>query len=286
MRIALATARRWVVLTSGDALVARMLADRGHRVDAAVWNDPDIDWSRFDAVVIRSCWDYHRHHDAFLGWLASIEASGVRVWNEGSLIGWNSDKRYLLDLRDRGVPIVDTILIEDGVVSRERVGTLDRDQTIAAGASRRFVVKPTVSASGEGLELVQEEQLPMRRPHPVLVQRFVPEIVAGELSIIAFDSEIAYGVLKRPAAGDFRVQADYGGSAEPHPIGDDERGLAESILALLPGAPLYARLDLVRGADGLRLMELELVEPELFLHLAPECTSRFADAIERRLAGD
>ncbi|MBK5259806.1 MAG: hypothetical protein JJE51_09450 [Thermoanaerobaculia bacterium] len=277
MRFAFATSAVWPRLTVGDALCALAVEQRGHVVEPAVWDDEQVEWSSFDAVVIRSCWDYHRKHRAFLAWLRNLEAAGLRVLNDVGSISWNSDKRYLVELRERGVPVVESVLIEDGLVSRTALRSLTTD---------RLVVKPAISASSDGVEVVNVETLPISRPYALLVQPFLAEIANGEKSIVVFDGAISHAVLKSPAAGEFRVQADYGGSAEECRVEDDERLLAEQLLGLIDPVPLYARVDVVRTDSGPLLMELELIEPELFVHVVPESATRFAEALERQTSRD
>ncbi len=275
MRFAFATSAVWPRLTDGDALCARAVAQRGHEVEPAVWDDDQVKWSSFDAVVIRSCWDYHRKHRAFVTWLRTIKAAGLRVLNDAGTIEWNSDKRYLVELRARGVPVVESVLVEDGLVSRTALRSLKTD---------RLVVKPAISASSDGVEFVNVGALPISRPYALVVQPFLPEIVNGEKSIVVFAGEVSHAVLKRPAAGEFRVQADYGGSAEECRVEEDERLFAEQLLALVDPVPLYARVDVVRTDSGPLLMELELIEPELFVHVVPDAAARFAEALERQSA--
>lgn len=231
-----------------------------------VWNAAPV---ACDAVVIRSCWDYHLHVDQFLTW---AEAFTVPVINEPSILRWNARKTYLFDLSAAGIPVVPSRHIINGTLTPRLFDELEAD---------RLVVKPVIGASAYGTRIVsvQEEQ-PVK---DVLVQPFVDEIESGEWSLVVIDGVFAHAVLKHPRPGDFRVQPDWGGSVTPALAPVELRNLAEQVVARVRPTPAYARVDVVATADGPLLMELELIEPELFLTHAPDTASLFCDAIERRL---
>jgi hypothetical protein len=262
LKIALATAATWPDLGPGDALALRALRARGHEAVAAIWNEPR-DWSALDAVVIRSCWDYHLRLGEFRAW---VDALPVPLFNAPSLVQWNSNKRYLQELDAQGFPVVPSRYIP----------AID-DALFDALDSERLVVKPAVSASAFQTRVVQ------RGDSELIVQPFLDAINDGEWSIVLIDGAVSHEVLKRPAAGDFRVQQELGGSATVAEAPADVRALAERLVASLPEQPLYARVDVVVTPAGPLLMELELIEPELFFDLVPESSDRFCDALERRL---
>jgi glutathione synthase/RimK-type ligase-like ATP-grasp enzyme len=262
MKIALATSASWPDLGPSDALALRALRARGHDAIAAVWNTPQ-DWSTFDAVVIRSTWDYHLRLPEFRAW---IDALPVPLFNPPRQVFWNSNKRYLLELAGQGFPVVPSRFIP----------AID-DTLFAALGSDRLVVKPAVSASAFQTRIVQ------RGDAELIVQPFIDAIAGGEWSIIFLDGALSHEVLKRPAAGDFRVQQELGGSAVRADAPAEVRALAERLVDSLPERPLYARVDIVMTPSGPLLMELELIEPELFFDLAPQSLDTFCDALERRL---
>jgi len=266
MRIAIATSQKWINLAESDRILAGALRRRGHDVSTLVWNAAPV---ACDAVVIRSCWDYHLHVDQFLTW---AEAFTVPVINEPSILRWNARKTYLFDLSAAGIPVVPSRHIVNGTLTPRLFDELEAD---------RLVVKPVIGASAYGTRIVtvQEEQA----VKDVLVQPFVDEIVSGEWSLIVIDGVFAHAVLKRPRQGDFRVQAELGGLITPAQAPIELRKLAERVVATVKPRPVYARVDVVATADGPLLMELELIEPELFLTHAPDSASLFCDAIERRL---
>ncbi|WBQ07983.1 ATP-grasp domain-containing protein [Kribbella sp. CA-293567] len=247
-----------------------------------VWTDPSVDWSCYDAVLLRAVWDYHRRYLEFTEWLGQLDKAGVQVLNDADLVRWNSDKRYLLELRERGVAIVPS-QVAAGACLREVVGGL---------TGQEIVIKPTVSATahhtvrgtaGSAELSTAMEDLP---DDVYLVQPFQPEIqTEGEWSLMYFGGEFSHAVLKQPAAGDFRAQNDFGGTAELlDPPAVVLEGSAEALAAAnTRQAPVYARVDGIVSNGRYRLMELELIEPYLFLPLAADSATRFAAAVANRV---
>jgi glutathione synthase/RimK-type ligase-like ATP-grasp enzyme len=285
MKVAFATWRGLPALSPDDRLAAGALADRGIEVEPAVWDDPGVRWGRYGAVVVRSCWDYHLREGELRRWIARLEALGVPLWNPPALLRWNMNKHYLRDLAARGVPILPTVWLERG----ERAGLSD---LLAANGWDQAVVKPTVSASAHetwrtspaGAPGQQQRFETLLARGGVMVQRFAEEIeTAGEWSLLFFGGRFSHAVIKRPRPGDFRVQAEHGGIAEPAvppPAVLDRAGQA---LAAAPGSWLYARVDGCESAGGFHLMELEMLEPWLFFAEDPEAPGRFADSLAEAL---
>ena len=282
-RVALATSEKFASLTDDDLLLTEPLQRVGISAEAAVWSDPDFPWTSCDAVIIRSCWDYHLRLPEFLDWIARLEQSGVRVCNPPAMVRWNAEKTYLRDLEAKGIPIVPTFW-PDGPMSL-------RDQMREMGWNRA-VVKPRVSATAHQTRLVSIDDAESAQPlvnelrhHPgVMVQRFMEAILTrGEWSLIFFNGEFSHAVIKTPKAGDFRVQHDFGGHeqrAEPSPNVLDA---ASRVVRAMADPPLYARVDGVESDGHFLLMELELIEPALFLFLHADAPERFAAAVAERV---
>jgi len=284
-RVALATYDAAPDLAPDDKLLAAALERVGIRSAAAVWSDRSIDWRSFDAVVIRSCWDYHRRHGEFVAWLDALDASRRPVWNPTPMVRWNSDKRYLIDLARRGIATVPTRIVERGSLVRVH-------EVAAAEGWTRFVVKPAVSASAHEthaltLPLGAEDRAAIERVAAhgdVLVQPFVDEVTTdGELSLIFFDGVFSHAAIKRSRRGDFRVQTEHGGTVAPVDVVPAIVAEAKRSLDALDEMPLYARVDGVGDERSFRLMELELIEPNVFLAVADGSAGRFAAAIAGRL---
>ena len=252
-------------------------------MQGAPWNGPSEPFVGADLVVLRSTWDYHRDLAGFTAWLDGLERRGTPVLNPLSLVRWNLDKRYLLDLERRGVRVPATEVVPAD------------PSAIAAVLERRgwetAVVKPLVGASGHGVRLLRagesltlDDATAASRPDGLLMQEFLPEIVqAGEASLVFFDGAYSHAALKRPASGDFRVNSDYQGTVEPFRPDADLVRQARAALDTLEEVPLYARVDVVVRDGGPIVVELELIEPALFLSLVPEGAVRFAEATMRRL---
>jgi glutathione synthase/RimK-type ligase-like ATP-grasp enzyme len=285
-RLCFVTCRTWPEISESDRLVQRALEARGATVEARAWNDPAAGWDGFDAIVLRSNWDYHFEPEAFLGWLDRLERAGARVWNPPALVRWNLTKAYLLDLARAGVPTVATVILED----ETRAGL---EAVMAARAWSRVVMKPVISASAHDTRLVTGATMDeavgalasgaIRRP--VLVQPFVEEIqTKGEWSLVFIETEMTHAVLKRPAEGEFRVQPRLGGTVETPEPAAGVRTVGRAALAALPVAPLYARIDGVETAAGFQIMEVEVNEPGLFFPHAPAAAQRFAEALLRRVS--
>ena len=285
-RLAIATSADYPSIQPDDAHLAASLERLGIQPIVCVWNDPDVDWSRFDAVLIRTIWDYFKRHAAFMDWLDRLDRLGVPTINDSALLRWNSDKRYLLELATQGVAIIPTRLAN----AAELPGVL------AAMPAQQVVIKPTISGSawhtlrgtvGDAVFAAAVTQLP--REHDYLVQPFVPEIVSdGEWSLLYFAGEFSHAVIKRPAAGDYRVQDEFGGSADPiqpnaATLAAADRALA-AVAALGHGGHAYVRVDGVISASRFLIMELELIEPFLYLAVRPAAAERLARDLAGRLA--
>lgn len=282
-KIALATSRKFASLTDDDRLLIEPLRRLDLAADAAVWDDPGIEWEEYDAVIIRSCWDYHLRLSEFLQWIAALERNGVQVCNPPRMIRWNSDKAYLRDLQKRGIPIVPTWWPEEQVDLRRQMLSLGWDKA---------VVKPRVSATAHRTELISVEDAHRVQPlvddlfrgPGAMVQKFMSEVqTRGEWSLIFFAGEFSHAVLKTPKAGDFRVQHDFGGLERSVDAPSFVKKAAAQVVTVLDRVPVYARVDGVEGDGRFLLMELELIEPALFLGLRSEAPDWFAKAIAKQL---
>jgi glutathione synthase/RimK-type ligase-like ATP-grasp enzyme len=273
--------------TDDDRLLADALAARGCSVHAVPWSRP-THWRAFDAVVVRSPWDYFHRSREFHGWLDDLQADGVPVHNDVRILRWNADKSYLRELESRGIAVIPTRWLDAG--SAVTLGALRRESgweelvvkpTVSGGAHRTWRASPDAETTDE-LRLAE-----MLEDGAVMVQPLVAEVERdGEWSLVFFDGTFSHAILKRPRSGDFRVQREHGGTIETAGPAPSVIAAAKRALAAIPfrGAPpLYARVDgcIVDGA--LRLMELEVLEPELFLRCAPESAERLAESLLARM---
>lgn len=283
IRVALVTCGSLRELNDDDRPLLTELWTLGLEAEAAVWDDPSVDWRRYDAAVIRSAWDYHLSPAAFLAWLARLEALGTAVWNPPAVIRANLDKSYLKELEAAGVGVVPTAWVEPGARA-------SLDEILAERGWDEAVVKPAVSAGAFRTSRVSrgrpdgQAALDHVLAHSAaMIQPFLPEIATeGEWSFIFIGGEFSHAVLKTPRAGDFRVQEEHGGRTERR---EPPPGLliqARDAAIAGPRPWLYARVDGVRRGGDLLVVELELIEPFLFLSYAPGAAKSLAAAIKAR----
>jgi glutathione synthase/RimK-type ligase-like ATP-grasp enzyme len=254
----------------------------GARAALIPW-DADFHWTHTPLVVLRSPWDYTRRFDAFMEWACRIDGE-TRLLNPFPLVRWNGHKSYLLDLAAKGVPVVPTTLFRAG-----EPGALERLSAISAASE--VVVKPAIGAgASEAMKAPKEDPAlarhltEMLRTRDALVQPFVPAIAeAGEVSLIYFDGQYSHSVRKLPATGDFRVQERHGGTLHLHEPTASELAVGSAALAAAPTPSAYARVDLVEFEGNPVIMELELIEPELFLRRSPGAVQRFARLLKATL---
>jgi glutathione synthase/RimK-type ligase-like ATP-grasp enzyme len=272
--IAIATSLPAADQPPGEQLLITALAQAGASATLATWSSPEVDWIQFSAVVIRTCWDYHLRVPEFLAWIKSLEDRHLVVINHPQLIRWNVDKSYLQHFATSGIAIPETIWLQPEEEA-------DIAKLCATHKWEQAVIKPVISASAYGTERCNSGQV----QGPMMIQQYLPAIeTEGEWSLIYFDHEFSHSVRKRPRASDFRVQKDHGGSVEPATPPSTLTAFAKASLQLLPYPATFARVDLVEQDGRIYLMEIEVIEPELFLNYAPESAQRLPNSILRELS--
>ncbi len=285
MDVLLATARDLPELDQDDAPLVVALRERGVEVATAAWDDPAVDWAAASLVVIRSTWDYTDRVEEFVGWAERVGRL-TRLENPAEVIRWNTHKGYLIELEERGAPIVPTAWLGRG-------DRIDLAALLASRGWRDAVVKPAVGSGSRGMVRVSASAPEVGQQHldelltrfDVMVQPYLRAIeTEGELSVVHLDGAYSHAVRKRPAAGEYRIQLGYGGRYTPETPPAEVRDLAAWVLEVSGHEYLYARVDLVEDEDGRpQLAELEVAEPSLYLTQVPEAAGRLADAIQRRL---
>lgn len=280
--IVLATSHESPELMTSDRLYADALERRRYRVAAAPWDGPRNAFAGVDAVVIRATWGYYRTLQAFREWTEAM-ARTTRLFNSIDLIHWNLRKDYVGKLETAGIRVPRSHIVACDAAVIEEV--------FVEEGWDRAVVKPATGASGHSVELLQRATLagqvaslsPEARASGVVVQEFLPEIAEGELSLVYFDGAFSHAIRKRPPPGEFRSNSRYGPtrSAEAPLRAVTEQGAA--CLAVLPEMPLYARIDGVMRGDTLIVIEVEVLEPALFMEFDPPSAERFAAATVKRL---
>ena len=264
-------------VTFGDdyALVGA-LKDLGADAESVAWGE-ELDWREYDAAVIRSTWDYIDDPAGFVEVLGHIQ-SVCRLFNPLEMVRWNMDKSYLLDLQKRNVPVVPTVPLGDW--------TEDHAKDLQGRGWSECVMKPTIGAGGFGLKRMQTRDVVLEKPSAParLVQPLINSVKdEGEWGFTFIGGEFSYALLKKPASGDYRVHEIYDGTTREAKPTVRDLDQASEILRMLDINPLYVRMDLVRIDGLLSVMELELIEPMLYFHLAPHAPQRLAEALLSRL---
>lgn len=262
-------------------LLVAALRKLGIATEIVPWQ-ADADWAAYSLVLIRTPWDYFRHLDAFLAWAERVARLNI-LYNPVSVLHWNGHKGYLRDLAAAGVATVPTLWFD--------LGHPDPEVQLSATGWDKVVVKPAVSIGAIGAALTHvADQDCLRHLNNLLVdgdamvQPYIDSIADwGEVSLVYFAGTHSHAIRKQPKAGDFRVQDMYGGTVSRHTPDADELSLACAALACTPEPTLYARVDLVRYQGKPVVIELELIEPELFLPFAEGGGLRLAEAIQSLL---
>jgi len=271
-------------------LLVRAFGDRGILATIVDWDDAGVDWSTFRAAIIRSPWDYHRRYNEFLSWINKASSLTV-VFNSVDIITWNTDKAYLQELIDAEIPVIPTTYVrgaEDLVLANDLIkGDVVVKPTISAGSNNteRHVNVPA-SAAAHITNLVDSGMVAMVQPY----QRFIDE--RGETGMLYFNGEYSHAFRKGAilATGDnvkngLYTEEDIGprdASREERELGDD---VMDFVAKKFGSAPLYARVDVVRGSGGYPvLMELEMAEPSLYLHTARDSATRFVSAFVSQIS--
>ncbi|HEX3677532.1 MAG TPA: hypothetical protein VHU79_09105 [Sphingomicrobium sp.] len=257
-------------------LEAAALRGAGASVEPVPWTEAN-ELEHFDLVLPLVAWGYHLDYGRWLDFLERAEAERLPLINPPVLLRWNSDKAYLAELGEAGVPTVPTMAVESA-------SDADLDEARRQFMTDWLVIKPPVSASAFGAHrLGPRDDLPTEsRDKSMIIQPLIEEIGrTGEFSLMLFGGEYSHAVVKLPHAGDFRVQSHHGGETRActaPPDGSIE--LAKAALAVAPGQVTYARVDIIPDDEGtLRIMELELIEPALFLDHSPDGGAAFTRSI-------
>ncbi len=250
----------------------QFLLDQGLDIHSEIWDDPDVDWSSYDVAILKAPWDYFEKIDHFYAWLTMLERLGVRLLNPAPRVRWNADKHYLADIGAAGLPVTPSVFLERGAVA-------DLTRYLEHFDTDRLIVKPCVSGGSKNTFALRREEAPavaerlgtLLQGEAFLVQPFIPQIEEeGEWSLLFFNGRFSHALLKKPVAGDFRVQQHFGGTIHPATPPAGLLAQATQYVAQFAQGCLYARVDGVRTRGAFLLMELEIIEPFLYLLTHPE----------------
>ena len=291
MRIALASCSNLPGWEVDDAPFHASLEARGVVLSHPIWDDPDVDWERFDACLIRTTWDYMERREAYVAWAESV-AQRIPFFNPPEIIRWNTEKTYLKELQDRGVPIAPTLFLEAG-------SKVDLSELMGAQGWKRGFLKPTVGATARetlrfGLHELDGAQRHLNRmlvEEGMMLQPYLSAVEeVGELSALYMGGRFSHAVRKVPQPGDYRVQDDFGAKDFPVELNAHQRELSDRAVQAASefspsGELLYARVDWLTDDSGqLVLTELELVEPSLFFRHSTAAADQLAEALLQRIS--
>ena len=270
-----------------DQILSSVLDQLGISHEIQVWSNPEVDWSSFSCLLIKSPWDYFDYYPEFLNWLEQIKRLGIPVWNDIDTIKWNSSKNYLLEIESDGFPVISGMVLPKG-------SKPDLELILEKIESEILVVKPLVSGGAKNTLKIpvrdwakQEEKVnQLVQNEDFLVQPFVQEVAeVGEYSLIFFNCQFSHAVLKTPAKSDFRVQHYYGGTIQEIQPKSAMLTAAQKLMDKYGSNTLYGRVDGVEIGRVFHVMELELIEPYLFLGLSEKAIPNYKAALMKRLLG-
>lgn len=273
-------------LSISDQLLLAPLAEDGIRPAALSWDNPDVDWQRFSAVILRSCWDYPQRANEFRQWIIRLREMNIPLHNSPQTVLWNMQKHYLRELEQHGTRIIPTVWITSSSSSSLR-------ELLETHRWEQAVLKPTIGASGKGIQVVTRENAEQDQQRldtllavgNVMLQPVVEEIYEGELSLVFFRNDFSYAIRKMPGSGTIFINSAYGGSRiavdAPQQVVQTAQMILETAMRFTGNQPyLYARVDGVMVDGEFVLMELELIEPGLLMDIAPNHAVRhFAKVI-------
>lgn len=264
-----------------DKLLIPTMKEAGWTVEEISWRNEKIDWNKFDAVIVRSTWDYQNDPEKFIEVLETINNSSAHLENNLELMRWNMNKKYLYDLEQKNVRIVKTIWEKSFDENK-------LESYFLLLNSDEIIIKPNISANADNTFRISQNDLAsyteiLKRifmQKEFMVQPFMKNIVAeGEYSLFFFNGQYSHCILKKPKEKDFRVQEEHGGTIVSVVPSHNQISICKNIIMQLTEVPLYARIDLVRAEDNnFELMELELIEPSLYFNMDNQSPIRFTEA--------
>lgn len=260
------------------------LRQKGLDIELQIWDDPGVDWAAYDVAILKTPWDYHQKIEAFRSWLDLLESLDVRLVNDYATVRWNLDKRYLKEVSAAGFDVIPSVFLEQGwkadlVALFEELHTesVILKPCISGGAKNTIAVRlgDASKAYGDVVELV--------RQGAYIVQPFMKEVQDGEWSHVFFNGVHSHTILKKPKAGDFRVQQIHGGTIETLAPSKPEIAHAAAYVRHFAKDSLYARVDGLMVNGKFMLMELELIEPFLYLSYGEDAVENYCRALMEHL---
>lgn len=268
-----------------EGLLLTQLRASGLDVHREVWTDKRVNWSAYQLILLKSPWDYFEQYAAFCKWLDKIKALGIRMLNPYHIVKWNSDKHYLQAIAAAGLKVIPSAIVERGELPllssffyEFGCDKLIVKPCVSGGARHTYTVTPQNLAEHQAriTELLKEEAF--------IVQPYMTEIeTAGEWSFIFLNGKFSHSVVKKPKTGDFRVQPYFGGTTVAAVPAEEHIAGAAAYVERFAKGCLYARVDAILINNELHLMELELIEPYLFLDTDPAGYQKYTEALQNLL---
>lgn len=268
-----------------DKILSGVLTELGISHEIVIWSDPDVKWEKFSTLLIKSVWDYFDYYPEFLDWIERMKLLKIHVLNDLSTILWNSSKEYLLEIEQKGFPVISGLILEaDSKPNLELIKEKIKSDTI--------VVKPLVSGGAKNTLKIQLSEWDnysqklenLLQEEDFLVQPYIKEVAeVGEYSLLFFNGKFSHAVLKTPAKSDFRVQHYFGGTIQVINPKPEMLESCQKLMDTFASNTLYGRVDGVEINGVFHLMELELIEPYLFLALTDEAIPNYKEALKKRL---
>ena len=268
---------------ASDDLIRQKLETYNYEVHIKNWDD-DVDWSQYAALIFRSTWDYFERETEFRAFLKGLENVDVKIFNSLKVINKNIHKFYLKEFEEHGVKIIPSIFVSKGK-DKKLADLLPQDWN-------KLIIKPAFSGGAyltklfdrDEIESIETEYNIHLQNGDFLIQEFIPEIVnEGEISLLFFNKQYSHAIIKKPKDGDFRVQSHFGGKYNSYEPSQKLIDTAAHIMAMEQEDLLYARVDGVKVNGEFYLMEIELIEPDLFTAFDEKSSENFAVALNKLL---
>ncbi|AWG24848.1 ATP-grasp domain-containing protein [Flavobacterium kingsejongi] len=264
-----------------DNRLLNFLIKKGLTIEKVIWNDPAADWKKYDLALLKSPWDYFDYIHDFYQWLEMLESNNIRLLNPSAVLKWNADKHYLQDIQSAGLPITESHFIPKGTA-------VLLHYYFKLFNANAFIIKPCISGGSKNTYKVTPKNATelnskiktLLTLEDFIIQPFLPEIEKeGEWSFVFFNGKFSHALIKKAKQNDFRVQPAFGGTI--HPQTPSSKLLKDTQRYIDQFAPncLYARVDGVLVDNTFILMELELIEPFLFLNTHPENYEHYYQAL-------
>ena len=245
----------------------------------------DVQWSEFACAVVRTPWDYTQNRECFFKQMKKVEESSCELLNSFRLMEWNSNKKYLQDLKDQGISTIPTSWVDD-------ICHVDFKTYFGFFQTNRIVLKPRVSAGAANtylLHLAEPDKWPrhtdLAGKGPWMIQPFMNQVTEeGEYSVVFIEGQLSHGILKKPKQGDYRSQEEFSSRIRKLELDKDSLAFCHEVLKRLPETPLYARVDFINSESRYpHLIELELIEPSLYFRYNDQSAEKLVKALDARM---